>query len=112
MSKGTFNGRFVKINYFSLGLTEELKEAMEALDADCAYGCGGTWEIFEEDPENGVPFRAIFLDFASDELVWDSDAGTWTDGYEDEDEDEEDEDDDEDSDEEEEDEEYMLAFVG
>ena len=104
MAKGTFNGRNINIDYFGLELTEELEEAMSALDSDCAYGCGGTWEIFEEDPENGVPFRAIFLDFASDELVWDSDAGTWTDGA--------DEDDDEDSDEEEEDEEYMLAFVG
>jgi len=102
MAKGTFNGRFVKINYFSLDLTEELKEAMEALDADCAHGSGGTWEVFSEDPENGVPFRAIFLDFASDELVWNSGAGTWTDGY----------DDDEDDGEEEDDEEYMLAFVG
>ena len=95
MAKGTFNGRNINIDYFSLELTEELEEAMHALDSDCAHGCGGTWEIFEEDPENGVPFRAIFLDFASDELVWDSDAGTWTDGYDDEEEeDEEDEDDD------------------
>ena len=104
MAKGTFNGRFINIDYSGVELNEELKEAMEALDADCAYGCGGTWEIFNEDPENGVPFRAIFLDMATDELVWNSEAGTWTDGA--------DEDDDEDSDEEEEDEEYMLAFVG
>ena len=102
MAKGTFNGRNINIDYFGLELTEELEEAMSALDSDCAHGCGGTWEIFEEDPENGVPFRAIFLDFASDELVWDSDAGTWTDGTDDEEEEEE----------EEEDEEYMLAFVG
>ena len=102
MAKETFNGRFVKINYFGLDLTEELKEAMEALDGDCAHGSGGTWEVFNEDPENGVPFRAIFLDFASDELVWNSEAGTWTDGY----------DDNEDDGEEEDDEEYMLAFVG
>ena len=104
MAKGTFNGRNINIDYFGLELTEELEEAMSALDSDCAYGCGGTWEIFTEDPENGVPFRAIFLDMATDELVWNSEAGTWTDGA--------DEDDDEDSDEEEEDEEYMLAFVG
>ena len=94
MAKGSFNGRYVKIDHFDLELTEELLEAMEALDSDCAYGCGGTWEIFEEDPENGVPFRAIFLDFASDELVWNSDAGTWTDGYDDEEEEDEEEDDD------------------
>ena len=89
MAKGTFNGRNINIDYFGLELTEELEEAMSALDSDCAHGCGGTWEIFEEDPENGVPFRAIFLDFASDELVWDSDAGTWTDGTDDEEEEEE-----------------------
>ena len=95
MAKGIFTGRFVDIDYRSLTLDEELMEAMQALDADCAYGCGGTWEIFEEDPENGVPYRAIFLDMATDELVWNSEAGTWTDGYdEDEDEDEDDEDDD------------------
>ena len=91
MAKGTFNGRNINIDYFGLELTEELEEAMSALDSDCAYGCGGTWEIFEEDPENGIPFRAIFLDFASDELVWDSDAGTWTDGTDDEEEEEEEE---------------------
>ena len=104
MARGIFNGRFISIDHSSLTLDEELLEAMQALDADCAHGCGGTWEIFEEDPENGVPYRAIFLDMATDELVWNSEAGTWTDGYDDEDEDEEDED--------EEDEEYMLAFVG
>ena len=100
MAKGTFNGRNINIDYFGLELTEELEEAMSALDSDCAYGCGGTWEIFEEDPENGVPFRAIFLDFASDELVWDSDAGTWTDGTDDDDDDEEEEEEEEDEDEE------------
>ena len=93
MAKGTFNGRNINIDYFGLELTEELEEAMHALDSDCAHGCGGTWEIFEEDPENGVPFRAIFLDFASDELVWDSDAGTWTDGTDDDEEEEEEEED-------------------
>ena len=104
MAKGTFNGRNINIDYFGLELTEELEEAMHALDSDCAYGCGGTWEIFEEDPENGVPFRAVFNDFASDELVWNSEAGTWTDGYDDEEEEEDEEEDEE--------EEYMLAFVG
>ena len=103
MAKGIFNGRFISIDYSSLTLDEELMEAMQALDADCAHGCGGTWEIFEEDPENGVPFRAIFLDMATDELVWNSEAGSWTDGTD------EDEEEDEDEDEEEE---HMLAFVG
>ena len=92
MARGIFNGRFVNIDHSSLTLDEELLEAMQALDADCAHGCGGTWEIFEEDPENGVPYRAIFLDMATDELVWNSEAGTWTDGYDDEDEDEDDDD--------------------
>ena len=95
MAKGIFNGRFISIDYSSLTLDDELLEAMYALDADCAHGCGGTWEIFEEDPENGVPFRAIFIDMATDELVWNSEAGSWTDGTdEDEDEDEEEDDDD------------------
>ena len=107
MAKGIFKGQFIKIDYSSLELTDELEEAMEALDEDCAHGSGGTWDIFEEEPENGVPFRAVFNDFASDELVWNSEAGTWTDGYDDE-EDEEDEEEEE----EEEEEEYMLAFVG
>jgi hypothetical protein len=92
-----YRGQNVRINYGDLEFTEELEEAMEALDADCAYGCGGTWDIFEEDPENGVPFRAVFNEMATDELVWNSEAGSWTDGY---DEDEEDEEDDEDGDEE------------
>ena len=42
MAKGSFNGRYVKIDHFDLELTDELLEAMEALDSDCAYGCGGT----------------------------------------------------------------------
>ena len=91
MAKGIFKGQFIKIDYSGLELTEELEEAMEALDSDCAHGCGGTWDIFEEDPENGVPFRASFADSASDELVWNSEAGTWTDGYNDEDEEDEEE---------------------
>ena len=87
-----FDGSNVRIDYGDLELTEELFDALFNLNADCAHGCGGTWEIFEEDPENGVPYRAIFLDMATDELVWNSEAGTWTDGY-DEDEDDEDDDD-------------------
>ena len=93
-----FNGKHVTLDYGDLELTEELQEAIYALDHDCAYGSGGTWEIYEEDPENGVPFRAVFVDIATDELVWNSEAGSWTDGYDDEEEDD--------------DEEYMLAFVG
>ena len=83
-----FNGQHIKIDYTSFALTDELKEAMEALDHDCALGCGGTWEIWEEDPERGVPYRAVFVDMATDELVWNSDAGTWTDGNEEEEEEE------------------------
>ena len=98
-----YRGQNVRIDYSDLELTEELEEAMEALDADCAHGCGGTWEIYEEEPENGVPYRAIFIDMATDELVWNSEAGTWTDGYDDEDEEEEDEE------EEDEEEEYTLV---
>jgi len=92
MARGIFNGRFINIDYSGVELNEELMEAMEALDSDCQYGSGGTWEIYEEEPEHGVPYRAIFIDMATDELVWNSEAGTWTDGYEDEDEEEYDED--------------------
>jgi hypothetical protein len=99
-----YRGQNVRIDYFGLELTEELEEAMEALDDDCAGGCGGTWEIFEEDPENGVPFRAIFVDMATDELVWNSVASSWTDGY--------DEDEDEDEDEEEDDDDAVYTLVG
>lgn len=95
-----FDGSNVRIDYGDLELTEELFEALFTLNADCAVGCGGTWEIFEE----GDTWRAVFLDMATDELVWDADEGAWTDDYDDEDEDEDGEDDD--------DEEYMLAFVG
>ena len=95
----TYNGNHVTIDYSGLELTEELTEAMEALDHDCAFGCGGTWEIYEEYPEDGVPYRAVFVDMATDELVWDSEAGTWTDGYEFDDDDGDDEDGDEDEDE-------------
>jgi hypothetical protein len=92
-----YRGQNIRINYGDLELTEELTEAMGALDADCAYGCGGTWEVLKEDPENGVPFRAVFNEMATDELVWNSEAGSWTDGY---DEDEDDDDDEEAGDEE------------
>jgi hypothetical protein len=91
MARGIFNGRFINIDYSGVELTEELMEAMEALDSDCQYGSGGTWEIYEEEPEHGVPYRAIFIDMATDELVWNSEAGTWTDGTDDEDEDEDEE---------------------
>ena len=87
-----FRGNHVVLDYGDLELNEELKEALYALDADCRDGCGGTWEIYEEDPENGVPYRAMFVDIATDELVWNSEAGSWTDGYEGEDEDEDEDD--------------------
>lgn len=82
MARGIFNGRFINIDYSGVELTEELMEAMEALDADCQYGSGGTWEIYEEEPENGIPYRAIFVDMATDELVWNYEDGIWTDGNE------------------------------
>lgn len=99
MAHGIFNGQHIKIDYSNVELTEELTEAMEALDHDCAFGCGGTWEIYEEYPEDGEPYRAVFVDMATDELVWNSEAGTWTDGYEFDDDDGDDEDGDEDEDE-------------
>lgn len=101
-----FDGSNVRIDYGDLELTEALFDALFTLNADCYNGCGGTWEIFEE----GDTWRAVFLDMATDELVWDADEGAWTDDYDDEDEEDDDEEDDEDEDDE--DEEYMLAFVG
>ena len=95
-----FDGSNVRIDYGDLELTEALFDALFTLNADCYNGCGGTWEIFEE----GDTWRAIFLEMATDELVWDADEGSWDVDYGDDDEDEEDEED--------EDEEYMLAFVG
>jgi hypothetical protein len=91
-----FNGQHIKIDYTNVELTEELMEAMETLDHDCAYGCGGCWEIYEENPDFGFPYRAVFVDMATDELVWDSEDGTWTDGNEFDDDDGDDEEDEED----------------
>jgi len=81
-----FDGSNVRIDYGDLELTEELFEALFTLNADCGGGCGGTWELFEDDGA----WRAVFLDMATDELVWDADEGVWTEGY-DEDEGEEEE---------------------
>ena len=83
-----YHGQNVRIDYGDLEFSNELFEAVVNLDEDCKNGCGGTWELFEDDGE----WRAIFLDMATDELVWDADEGVWTEGYdEDEDEDEEEE---------------------
>ena len=90
-----YRGQNVRIDYGDLELTDDLEEALETLASECSGGCGGTWEIFKED---GGTWRAVFLDMATDELVWDADEGSWTDDYSDEDEDEDDE-------------EYMAAFV-
>ena len=83
-----FDGSNVRIDYGDLELTEALFDALFTLNADCYNGCGGTWEIFEE----GDTWRAVFLDMATDELVWDADEGAWTDDYDDEDEEDDDED--------------------
>lgn len=92
----TYNGNHVTIDYGGLELTEELQEALQSLDHSCQHGCGGTWEIYEENPDFGFPYRAIFLDMSTDELVWDSEDGTWTDGNEFDDGDDEEEEDEED----------------
>ncbi len=80
-----FDGSNVRIDYGDLELTEALFDALFTLNAECYNGCGGTWEIFEE----GDTWRAVLLDMATDELVWDADEGAWTEDYDDEDEEEE-----------------------
>lgn len=80
-----YRGQNVRIDYGDLEFNNELFEAIVNLDEDCKGGCGGTWEILEE--EDGT-WRAIFLDMATDELVWDADEGAWTEGYDEEDEEE------------------------
>ena len=90
-----YKGNNVNIDYSDLALTAELQEALQSLDHSCLHGCGGTWEIYEEAPDEGTPYRAVFTDMACDELLWNSAARTWNDGNEiDEDEDEDEEDDD------------------
>lgn len=86
-------GKYVNIDYGKLELTPELSTALWNLDASCRDGCGGTWEIFEE---KGGTWRAVFVDIATDELVWDADDGSWNYDYGDDDYDDEDEEDDED----------------
>ena len=81
----TYNGNHVTIDYSGLELTEELQEALQSLNHSCQHGCGGTWEIYEETPDEGTPYRAVFRDMATDELIWDSEGGIWTDGNEHED---------------------------
>jgi hypothetical protein len=87
-----YRGRYVVMDHGNLELTEELAAALLTLDNECKEGFGGTWDIFERDGQ----WRASFVDIATDELIWNPEKGSWTDGYDDEDEDEE----------------RMLAFVG
>ena len=85
-----FEGKYINADYGDLQLTEELQAALHSLDMSCRYGCGGTWDIFDEEPEDGVPYRAVFNEMATDELVWVSEEACWTDGCDDEDDDDDD----------------------
>ena len=89
MAKGTFNGRNINIDYFGLELTEELEEAMHALDSDCAHGCGGTWSVYVSD-EDGGEFEAEFMDMPTDMLFFVD--GEWTENLPEEEDEDEDED--------------------
>lgn len=72
---GIVKGNFVKFDIGDLELTPELEAALEALDHDCANGCGGTWDIRDSD-EDGVDFEAEFMDMATDVLFFVN--GRWT----------------------------------
>jgi hypothetical protein len=85
-----WKGQHIKIDYGNLEHNEELDEAMETLDHDCANGIGGVWELYKEAPDEGTPYRAVFAEMATDELVWLSRDGIWSYGNEIDEEEEED----------------------
>ena len=94
-----FEGKHINADYGDLQLTEELQAALHSLDMSCRYGCGGTWDVYEEiDPDLGDTWRAVFTEMATDELVFDKDEGVWTDGYDEDDDDCDWDDEDEDED--------------
>jgi hypothetical protein len=88
---GIVKGNFVKFDIGNLELTQELEEALEILDSDCANGCGGTWSVCVSD-EDGADFEAEFMDMPTDTLFFVD--GEWTENLpEEEDEDDDDDDD-------------------
>lgn len=70
----TYRGQHIKIDYTGLKKSAELQRAMELLDRECRFGCGGTFDISEPDEEAseaGALWEAVFNDFSSDTLFFD-----------------------------------------
>jgi hypothetical protein len=88
-----FEGNNVNLDYGDLELTEELEDALSALDDSCRFGSGGTYDIFESD-EDGAEWMAVPCDGPYDTLYFVE--GDWTESP-DEDEEEYDEDEEHDS---------------
>ena len=85
-----FEGNNVNLDYGDLELTEELEDALSALDDSCRFGSGGTYDIFESD-EDGAEWMAVPCDGPYDTLYFIE--GDWTEQLPDEDEDEDEEED-------------------
>ena len=84
-----YRGDNVNLDYGDLELTEELEDALSALDDSCRFGSGGTYDIFESD-EDGAEWMAVPCDGPYDTLYFVE--GDWTEQLPDEDEEEYDED--------------------
>lgn len=83
-----FRGKYVVMDTSGLELTQDLEDALWVLDHECKHGFGGTWEIFETGIED-FPWKASFVDHATDEIYFDVEENRWHELYdEDEDEDE------------------------
>ena len=64
-----YRGNNVRLDYGDLELTEELEEALEALDESCRGGSGGTYEIYETDVD-GADWEAVPVDGPYDTLYF------------------------------------------
>ena len=84
-----YRGNNVRLDYGALELTEELEEALSALDDSCRFGSGGTYDIFESD-EDGAEWMAVPCDGPYDTLYFVE--GDWTEQLPEEEEEEYDED--------------------
>ena len=84
-----YRGNNVRLDYGDLELTEELEEALSALDDSCRFGSGGTYDIFESD-EDGAEWMAVPCDGPYDTLYFVE--GDWTEQLPEEEEEEYDED--------------------
>ena len=64
-----YRGNNVRLDYGDLELTEELEDALSALDDSCRFGSGGTYDIFESD-EDGAEWMAVPCDGPYDTLYF------------------------------------------